>query len=141
MKKQIIPAGTTAAVLAAASLMTAACGSTKTRTVTHMQTQTVTHVVKTRPKVIHRVRTVTVSQAPAPAPAPTQTTPAQTTPTQTLPFTNAHPCGVPAQTGCDPKASTPGPNGLPVGCEIVTPAMAQVTSGKCAGMTVGAECC
>ncbi len=136
---------TVVATLAAGAVAAAGCGGTHTRTVTHIRT--VTHVVKThpKPKIIHRTKTVTVSQAPAPTPAPAQTTPAQTTPTPNVPFTNAHPCGVPAQADCNPNASPPGPNGVPVGCQIMTPATYQppgtTPAGKCMGVPVGKECC
>lgn len=77
---------------------------------------------------------------------------------------NAHPCGVPLnpalentpacqavlrseqQNSCGISGTAPcqdGPNGLPLGCAIITPATYQPagTSGKCSGIPVGKECC
>ena len=77
---------------------------------------------------------------------------------------NAHPCGVPLdpalehtpacqavlrseqQNSCGISGTAPcqdGPNGLPLGCAMVTPATYQPagTPGKCSGIPVGKECC
>ena len=142
MKRIVVP------TLAAGALAAAGCGATHTRTVTHIST--VTHVVTThpKPKIILHTKTVTVTQAPTPTQttattATSQNTPAQTTPTPNVPFTNAHPCGVPVEAGCNPKANLPGPNGVPQGCMIVTPAnyVPPGQPGLCPGSPVGSECC
>ena len=76
----------------------------------------------------------------------------------------AHPCGVPLdpalentpacqavlrseqQNSCGISGTAPcqdGPNGLPLGCAIITPATYEPagTPGKCSGIPVGKECC